>query len=208
MESVLEAELALLFPCPKSSEREEQDTVESVLEAELALLFPCPKSSEREEQDTVESVLEAELALLACDFPPQRMVVPQRPTIAGPQWKPTGFFATGTVTAVVQLRGGDELKRSGQLLDEAVGVIEDAGGAAGAVPKPFFNQFSSKMWARSAGSGGGATGGAVGAKDGAARVGGGGAGAAIAGSDGWTRPGTAVVVGAGGRHGPEMGAQA
>ena len=75
------------------------------------VVFPCP--SEREEQDTVESVLEAELALLACGCPPQRMVVPQRPTIAGPQWKPTGFFATGTATAVVQPRGGDELKRSG-----------------------------------------------------------------------------------------------
>ena len=148
------------------------------------VVFPCP--SEREEQDTVESVLEAELALLACGCPPQRMVVPQRPTIAGPQWKPTGFFATGTATAVVQLRGGDELKRSGQLLDEAVGVIEGAGGAAGMVPKPFFTQFSSNIWARSTGSGGGATGVAVGEADAAARVGGG-AGAGIAGSDGWTR---------------------
>ena len=117
---------------------------------------------------------EEELAALACGPPPNRSanVVAQR--------KPTGF-ATGTATAAVELWGGGAFRRSGQLLDEAVGVIEDAGGAAGAVPKPFFNQFSSKMWARSAGSGGGATGGAVGAKDGAARVGG---GAGVAGSGG------------------------
>ena len=48
-------------------------------------------------------------------------------------------------------------------------------------------------------------GGAVGAADGAARVGG---GAGVAGSGGWTRPGTEVVVGAGTRHGDEVGAQA
>ena len=47
--------------------------------------------------------------------------------------------------------------------------------------------------------------GAMGAADGAARVGG---GTGVARSGGWTRPGTAVVVGAGGRHGAEAGAQA
>ena len=59
--------------------------------------------------------------------------------------------------------------------------------------------------ARSEGSRGGAASCAVGAADGAARVGG---GAGVAGSSGWTRPGTVVVVGAGGRHGAEAGAQA
>ena len=53
---------------------------------------------------------------------------------------------------------------------------------------------------------GGAVGGAVGAVDGASRVGGG--AGVVAGSSGWTRPGSAVVVGAGGRHGAETGAQA
>ena len=48
-------------------------------------------------------------------------------------------------------------------------------------------------------------GGAVGAADGAARVVG---GTTVAGSGTWTRPGTAVVVGAGGRHGAEAGTQA
>ena len=123
---------------------------------------------------------------------------------------------------------------SGQLLDEAVGAIEGAGGAAGAAPKPtgssniwatsagsvggavgggagaapkpFFNQFSSKVWAGSAGSGGGATGGALGAADGVARVGG---GAGVVESGGWTRPGSGpVVVSAGCRHCAEVGAQA
>ena len=98
--------------------------------------------------------------------------------------------------------GGDGFKRSGQLLDEAAGAIESAGGAAGVAPKSIG---SSNIWARSGGSGGGATGGVVGTADGAARVG---ASAGVAGSGGWTRPGTAVVVGAGGRHGAEAGAQA
>ena len=56
--------------------------------------------------------------------------------------------------------------------------------------------------------GGGATGGvsgAAGATDCAASVGG---GADVAGSGGWNRPGTAVVVGAAGRHSDEVGAQA
>ena len=99
---------------------------------------------------------------------------------------------------MVELWGGNEFKCSGQLLAEAVGAIEDAGGAAGEAPKPIG---SSNIWARSAGSGSGATGGALralGVAAGAARVGGG-AGVA-AGSGGWTRPNTAVVVGAGGRH--------
>ena len=59
--------------------------------------------------------------------------------------------------------------------------------------------------ARSEGSGGGAASCAVGAADGAARVGG---GAGVAGSGGWNRPGTTAMVGAGGRHGAEVGAQA
>ena len=52
---------------------------------------------------------------------------------------------------------------------------------------------------------GGAVGGAVGAADGAARVGG---GVSVAGSGGWTRSGTAVVLGAEGRHSAEAGTQA
>ena len=90
-----------------------------------------------------------------------------------------------------------------------MGAIEGAGGTAGAAPGPVG---SSNIRARSEGSGSGATGGAVGAVDGAvgavdgaARVGG---GAGVAGSSGWTRPGTVVVVGAGGRHGAEARAQA
>ena len=58
---------------------------------------------------------------------------------------------------------------------------------------------------RPAGIGGGAASCAVGAADGAARVGG---GVGVAGSDGWNCPGTTAVVGAGGRHGAEVGAQA
>ena len=140
------------------------------------------------------ALLEKELAALACGPPPNRSAN------AVAQRKPTGF-ATGTATAAVELWGGGAFKRSGQLLDEAVGAIEGAGGAAGAVPRPIG---SSTIWARSEGSGG-ATGGAAGAADGAARVGG---GAGVAGSGGWTRLGTAVVVGAGGRHAAEVGAQA
>ena len=60
---------------------------------------------------------------------------------------------------------------------EGVGAIEGADGSAGAAPRPIG---SSNIWARSEGSGGGATGGAVGAADGAARVGG---GAGVAGSE-------------------------
>ena len=94
------------------------------------------------------------------------------------------------------------MSSSSQLLDEAVGATEVATGAVGAALRPIG---SSNIWARSEGSGSGATGGAVGAVDGAARVGG---SAGVAGSSGWTRPGTVVVVGAGGRHGAEAGAQA
>ena len=46
----------------------------------------------------------------------------------------------------------------------------------------------------------------MGVADGAARVGG--DAGMVAGSGGWTRPGTAVVVGAVGRHAAEAGAQA
>ena len=99
------------------------------------------------------------------------------------------------MTAAEDLRGGNEFKGPGQLLAEAVGAIEGAGGTAGAAPKAIG---STNIWARSAGSGSGATGGAVGVAVGAARVGGG-AGVAAR-SGGWTRPDTAVVVGAGGRH--------
>ena len=130
---------------------------------------------------------------MSCGFPPHR------PANAA-QRKPAGF-APGTATAAVELRGGGAFKRSGQLLDEAVGAIEGADGAVGATPKPVG---SSNIWARSEeGSGGGATANSR-TLDGAARVGG---GVGVAGSGGWTRPGT--VVGAGGRHGAEQaGAQA
>ena len=164
-------------------------------------VFPgsCPESSEEQDegQDVVESMLEEKLAFLVCGCPSRRSAN------AAPQRKPADS-ATGIATAAVELRGGGAFKRSGRLLDEAVGAIEGADGAAGAAPKPVG---SSNIWARSEGSGGGATGGAVGTVDGAARVGG---GAGVAGSGGWTRPGRAVVeVGAGGRHGAEQaGAQA
>ena len=159
-----------------------------------------PESSEEQEgwHEYAEEVALAEeetVALLAFNCPPNRSAN------AAAQWKPGGIPA-GTATAAVELRGGDEFKRSGQLLAEAVGAIEGAGGAAGAAPKPIG---SSNIWARSAGSGGGAVGGAVGAADGAARVGG---GVGVAGSGGWTRPGTAVALGAEGRHSAEAGTQA
>eukprot|EP00964_Phaeocystis_antarctica_P042534 scaffold24385_cov50-Phaeocystis_antarctica.AAC.2 len=144
------------------------------------------ESSEEQEgwQEYVEEVaLVEEMALLAFNCPPNRFAN------AAAKWKPGGIPA-GTATAAVELQGGDEFKHSGQLLAETVDAIEGADGAAGAVPRPIG---SSNIWARSEGSGGGATGGAVGAVDGAARVGG---GAGVAGSGGWTRPGTAVVVGA------------
>ena len=74
---------------------------------------------------------------------------------------------------------------SSQLLDETVGAVEAASGTAGVAPRPMG---SSNIWARSAGSGGGAAscalgavGGAVGGAagaNGAARVGGG-AGVAV-----------------------------
>ena len=75
---------------------------------------------------------------------------------------------------------------SSQLFDEKVGAAEATGGVAGATPRPMG---SSNIWARSAGSGGGAAscavgavggavGGAAGAPNGAARVGGG-AGVAV-----------------------------
>ena len=148
------------------------------------------------------ALLEEELAPLA------RAPPPNRSANAAPQRKPADS-ATSIGTAAVELRGGGAFKRSGRLLDEAVGAIEGAGGTAGAAPGPVG---SSNIRARSEGSGSGATGGAVGAVDGAvgavdgaARVGG---GAGVAGSSGWTRPGTVVVVGAGGRHGAEAWAQA
>eukprot|EP00964_Phaeocystis_antarctica_P030695 scaffold17359_cov57-Phaeocystis_antarctica.AAC.2 len=150
----------------------------------VAPVFPGsgPESSEEQEgwHEYPEEVAlaEEEVALLALNCPPNRSAN------AAAQWKPGGIPA------------GDEFKRSGQLLAEAVGAIEGAGGAAGAAPKPIG---SSNIWARSAGSGGGAVGGAVSAADG--RVG-------VAGSGAWTRPGTAVVMGAEVRHGAEAGTQA
>eukprot|EP00964_Phaeocystis_antarctica_P147943 scaffold114673_cov51-Phaeocystis_antarctica.AAC.2 len=128
------------------------------------------------------------MALLAFNCPPNRSAN------AAAQWKP-GCIPAGTATAAVELRGGDELKRSGRLLAEAVGAIEGTGGAVGAAPKPMG---SSYIWARSEGSVGIAVVGAVGAADGQARIGG--SAGVVVGSGGWTRPGTAVVVGAGGRH--------
>ena len=164
------------------------------------VVFPGsgPESSEEQEgwQEYAEEVALSEeelVGLLSCGFPPHR------PANAA-QRKPAGF-APGTATAAEELRGGGAFKRSGQLLDEAVGAIEGADGAVGATPKPVG---SSNIWARSEeGSGGGATANSR-TLDGAARVGG---GVGVAGSGGWTRPGT--VVGAGGRHGGEQaGAQA
>ena len=157
-----------------------------------------PESSEEQEgwQEYAEEVAlsEEEVVLLSCAPPPNRSAN------AAAQRKPAGF-APGTATAAVELRGGGAFKRSGQLLDEAVGAIEGADGAVGATPKPVG---SSNIWARSEEvSGGGATANSR-TLDGAARVGG---GVGVAGSGGWTRPGT--VVGAGGRHGAEQaGAQA
>ena len=163
-------------------------------------LGPGSESSEEQEgcHEYAEEVAlaEEEMAPLAFNCPPNRFAN------AAAQWEPGGISA-GTATAAVELRGGDEFKRSGQLLAEAVGAIEGAGGAVGAAPK---SMGSSNTWARSAGSGGGALGGAVGVAVGAARVGGG--AGVVAGSSGWTHPDTAVVVqGAGGRHGAETGAR-
>ena len=149
-----------------------------------------PESSEEQEgwHEYAEEVAlaEEELVLLAFNCPPDRSAN------AAAQWKPGGIPA------------GDEFKRSGQLLAEAVGAIEGAGGAAGAAPQPIG---SSNIWARSAGSGGGAAGGAVDAADGATRVGGG-TGVGVVWSGGWTRSGTVVVMGAEVRHGAEAVTQA
>ena len=169
------------------------------------VVFPGsgPESSEEQEgwQEYAEEVAleKEELALLA--FPCHQSANPAHRTPAG--------VSAGPATAITGPWGADEIKRPGELLDEAVGAIEGAGGTAGAAPGPVG---SSNIRARSEGSGSGATGGAVGAVDGAvgavdgaARVGG---GAGVAGSSGWTRPGTVVVVGAGGRHSAEARAQA
>ena len=162
-------------------------------------VFPGSGSESSEEQEGWQeyaeevALAEEEVALLTINCPPNRFAN------AVAQCKPPA----GTATAAVVPRGGDEFKRSGQLLAEAEGAIEGARSAAGAAPRPIG---SSNIWARSEGSGGGATGGAVmGAADGAVRVGG---GVCVARSGGWTRPGTAVVLGAAGRHGEEVGAQA
>ena len=144
-----------------------------------------PESSEEQEgcHEYAEEVAlaEEEVPLLAFNCPPNRFAN------AVAQCKPPA----GTATAAVELRGGDEFKRSGQLLAEAVGAVEGARSAAGAAPRPMG---SSNIWARSEGSGGGSTVGAVmGSADGAVREVG---GVGVAGSGGWTRPGMAVVVGA------------
>ena len=158
-------------------------------------VFPSSDSESSEEQEgwqeyTEEVALaEEELALLA--FSCHRPANPAHRT-------PAGVPATATTGPW----GADEIKRPSQLLDEAMGATEPVSGTAGAAPGPVG---SSNIWARSEGSGSGATGGAVGAVDGAARVGG---GVGVAGSGGWTRPGTAVVVGAESRHDTEVGAQA
>ena len=160
-----------------------------------AVVFPGsgPESLEEQErwQEYAEEVAleKEELALLA--FPCHQSANPAHRTPAGvPE------------TAITGPRGADEIKRPGQLLDESVVTNEPESGTAGAAPGPIG---SSNIWARSEGSRSGATGGAVGAVDCAARVGG---GAGVAGSSGWTRPGTVVVLGAGGRHGAEARAQA
>ena len=154
------------------------------------------ESSEEQEgwQEYAEEValVEEEMALLAFDYPPNRSAN------AAAQWQPSA----GSATTAVELRGGDEFTRSGQLLAEAADAIEGAGDAAGAAPKPIG---SSNIWAISEGSGGGAVGGAVGAADGEACAGG---GAGVTGSGGWMRPGMAVVVVLGGRHGAKAGAHA
>ncbi len=75
------------------------------------------------------ALAEEEVALLAFNCPPNRFAN------AAAQWKPGGIPA-GTATAAAELRGGDEIKRSGQLLAEAVSAIEGARSAAGAAPKP------------------------------------------------------------------------
>eukprot|EP00964_Phaeocystis_antarctica_P059696 scaffold35481_cov63-Phaeocystis_antarctica.AAC.3 len=111
-----------------------------------------PESSEEQEgwYEYAEEVAlaEEEVALLTFNRP-----APNRSANApAAQWKPEGIPA-GTATAAVELWGGDKFKRSGQLLAEALGATEGAGGAAGAAPRPIG---SSNIWARSAGSGGGA----------------------------------------------------
>eukprot|EP00964_Phaeocystis_antarctica_P073904 scaffold45389_cov54-Phaeocystis_antarctica.AAC.1 len=98
-----------------------------------------PESSEEQagwhEYAEEVALVEEEVALLASNRPPRRSAN------AAAQWK------TGGIPA------GDEFKRSGQLLVEALGATEGTGGAAGAAPRPIG---SSSIWARSAGSGGGA----------------------------------------------------
>ena len=94
------------------------------------------------------------------------------------------------------------ISSSSQLLHQTVGAAQAASGGTGAAPRPIG---SSSIWPRPAGSGGGVASCAVGAADGAARVGG---SVGVARSGGWNCPGTTAVVGAGGRHDAEVGAQA
>ena len=152
---------------------------------------PESSSEEEERQEYAEEVALAEEQLALLAFPCHRPANPAHRT-------PAGVPATASTVP----RGADETKRPSQLLDGSVGATKPPSGTAGAAPGPVG---SSNIWARSEGSGSGATGGAVGAVDGAARVGG---GAGEAGSSGWTRPGKAVMVGAGGKHGAEAGPQA
>ena len=101
------------------------------------------------------ALAEEELGLLA--FPCHRSANPVHGT-------PVGVSTAGPAAAITGPRGADEIKRSGQLLDEAVGANEPASGKVGAAPGPVG---SSNIWARSEGSGSGATGVAVDAVGGA-----------------------------------------
>ena len=142
-------------------------------------VFPGSLTKSSGEREYVKEVAPVEEEPAPLAFP-----CPSRGSVNAAHRKPQAGSAAGTVTAV------GEIKRPGPLLDEAVDASEGAGGTTGAAPRPIG---SLNIWARSAGSGGGAVGceassaegGRAGdSMDGAARVGG---GASVAGSGGWTR---------------------
>eukprot|EP00964_Phaeocystis_antarctica_P048902 scaffold28326_cov63-Phaeocystis_antarctica.AAC.3 len=55
---------------------------------------------------------------------------------ANPAHRTPAGVPAGPATAITGPRGADEIKRPGQLLDEAVGATEPASGKAGAAPGP------------------------------------------------------------------------
>eukprot|EP00964_Phaeocystis_antarctica_P105542 scaffold70538_cov56-Phaeocystis_antarctica.AAC.3 len=131
--------------------------------------------------------------------------VPSRPNGSSSIW--ARLAGSGGGAAGCAARGAASGAAGGAAGANAANRTKPAGIHAGAATATTASEprkaGGTALVARPAGSGGGAASCVVGAADGAARVG---CGAGVAGSGGWNCPGT--VVGAGGRHGAEVGAQA